>query len=145
MKMTRLKVILFALIAAVCLTAVVGCNDEPEKEKFLLTYSIIGGGRISGEAAQEIEEGTDGEAVTAIANEGYKFVMWSDGLTTAQRQDFGISANLAYIAYFEEVEAEPVYYTVTYAAGEGGHIEGETVQTVEENGDGTYVTAIADE
>lgn len=145
MKMTRLKVILFALIAAVCLTAVVGCNDEPEKEKFLLTYSIIGGGRISGEAAQEIEEGADGEAVTAIANEGYKFVMWSDGLTTAQRQDLGISANLAYIAYFEEVEAEPVYYTITYAAGEGGHIEGETVQTVAENGDGTYVTAIADE
>ena len=87
MKVTRLKIIFLVIMAVVCMTAIVGCNEVSNRGTYTLTYTAGEGGRISGATEQEIAKGNDGEAVEAIADEGYKFVKWSDGLRVAGRQD----------------------------------------------------------
>lgn len=61
--------------------------------------------------------------VTAIPYPGYKFVRWSDGVETAERTDL-ITGDFEATAIFE-----PIVYTVEYVATEGGHIEGDTIQS----------------
>ena len=140
MKVTRLNLIFLVIIAVVCMTAIVGCNEASDRGTYTLTYTAGEGGRISGATEQEIAKGNDGEAVEAIADEGYKFVKWSDGLRVAGRQDRNITADKSVTAEFAPLR----YYTLNYAAEEGGHIEGEAEQTVLELKNGTTVIAVAD-
>lgn len=129
-----------------CMLILVGCNNSTEHLViYKLNYTAAEGGQIAGLTEQEIEEGVNGEIVTAVANDGYVFKQWSDGLTTAHRQEEKVKSDQTFTAYFEASNAEPVYFMLTYTAGEGGHIAGETEQTVVERTNGTPVTAIADE
>ncbi len=114
---------------------------ETELVSHTLSYSAASGGKIIGTATQEIVDGDDGEAVTAVADDGYKFVKWSDGATEATRQDKSVTADISVTAEFAELE----YYTLTYTASAGGRIEGETEQTVAEKTNGTTITAVADD
>lgn len=145
MSKTRWKILLFALITAVCVTIFAGCKKDAEQTTFRLTYMADHGGQISGLTVQDVEGNKDGEVVIAIADVGFNFVKWSDGVTTAERQEQNVKEDKTYTAYFEVIKAEPVYYTLKYTAGTGGRIAGETEQTVLENESGTKVTAIADE
>ena len=81
---------------------------------FTLNYTAAEGGSISGDANQTVAYGASGTAVEAIANEGYRFVKWSDGLTTATREDANVQADLSVTAEFEEVA--PVVTPTTYYA-----------------------------
>ncbi len=95
-------------------------------EKYRIIYLVSGdGGYISGVTTQYLFEGETGTPVTAYALKGYKFVGWSDGVTTSDRFDTP-TANLEVTAIFEKL---PVF-TATYTAGEGGIVEGTTVQNV---------------
>ena len=77
--------------------------------------------------------------VTATPDENYRFVKWSDGNTSPTRQDLNLNGNL-------EVKAEFVrVYKFTFVAGEGGTIQGETYQEVDDGNYTTAVTAIANE
>lgn len=146
MKTKNLKItVLLVLLAAVCMTAVVGCgNNDNEQTSYKLTYTAVFGGYIVGSVKQEVGEGADGETVVAVANEGFRFTGWSDGVTTAERTEKGVKESLVYTAYFVAV-ASPVNYTLSYTAGEGGRIEGETEQTVARYENGTLVTAFAND
>lgn len=95
-------------------------------------------GYVSGKTPQTIEKGRSTESVTAVPRDGYRFLRWSDGLTTAVRSDSDVQADAHYTAYFESV----TYITITYEAGEGGYIVGDTVQTVIWGESGTQVEAI---
>ncbi len=53
-----------------------------------------------------------------MANTGYHFVNWSDGITTATRTDTNVTANKSVTANF----AVNVSYTITSLAGAGGSI-----------------------
>ncbi|WP_167468597.1 InlB B-repeat-containing protein [Idiomarina ramblicola] len=81
----------------------------PDVVGYTLSYTAGAGGSISGDASQTVEEGTDGVEVTAVADTGYSFADWSDGVTTAARQDSNITADLSVTAGFERNE-----YTVTF-------------------------------
>ena len=141
MKTKNLKIImLLVFTVAVCMTAVVGCKDRPEKATYTLSYSVSGGGRIEGETLQSIAKYADGTVVSAIADDGYKFAGWSDGVKTWQRQDKVVTSNKSVTAEFVPLE----YYTLSYTAGAGGRIEGETEQSVLEGSDGKTVTAVAE-
>lgn len=49
--------------------------------------------------------GTAPESITAIADPGYRFVQWSDGVTTAERLDSGIMLYIFEVwAIFEKIE-----------------------------------------
>lgn len=66
-----------------------------------LTYTAGPGGYIAGPASQTVEHGGSGAEVTAVASNGYRFVAWSDAVTTASRTDPNITASLAVSASFQ--------------------------------------------
>jgi len=111
---------------------------------FTLTYTAGANGLIDGlaQVTQTVAHGSDSTPVTAVPNEGYHFVDWSDGILTATRQDTSVTGDIAVTANF----AINVY-TLTYTAGANGLVDGaaQTTQTVAHGSDGTPVTAVPDE
>jgi hypothetical protein len=102
---------------------------------YVLKYVAGAGGKLSvaGATKQEYDttvvENGNGPAVTAVADEGYKFVKWSDGFAVAARPGDIAVRDSTLTAQFEVVV--PDSFTVTYNAGEGGSllIGGEEQQT----------------
>ena len=76
---------------------------EAKPTTYTLTYVAGEGGTISGEATQTVAAGGTGTEVEAVANTGYKFKKWDDGLTTAKRTDANVSADKTYTAEFEKI------------------------------------------
>lgn len=68
---------------------------------YTLTYTAGEGGTLTGTATQTVVAGGDGTAVTAVADELYEFVAWSDGVLTAARTDENVTANISATATFE--------------------------------------------
>lgn len=78
--------------------------DTPDPaEKYTLSYTAGEGGRIIGTLNQTVERGGDGDSVIAVANEGYEFIGWSDGVETAERQDTGVTQSISVTAQFEHI------------------------------------------
>lgn len=93
------------------------------------------GGATSASAARVVLAGSElGEPVTAVADAGYRFVAWSDGLRTATRSDM-VSGRFA--ARFGKR-----LHTLAYDGGEG-QIVGVAYQQVEAGSDGGEVRAVA--
>jgi len=113
---------------------------EFETITYTLTYTASVGGSITGTPTQTVNHGEDGTPVTAVPDDGYHFVKWSDGLTTATRTDANVTANLT-----AEAEFAINTYTLTYTASVGGSITGIPTQTVSHGEDGTPVTAVPDD
>ncbi len=65
-----------------------------------LTYTAGPNGSITGQKVQTVNHGGSGAAVTAVANPGYHFVKWSDGLLTPSRTDTNVQADLSVTAWF---------------------------------------------
>ncbi|MFO7873425.1 MAG: InlB B-repeat-containing protein [Bacteroidales bacterium] len=93
---------------------------------YTLEYDTDGNGSISGEATQTVGHGDDGTPVEAVADEGYHFVEWSDGVTDNPRTDTDVTGDLSVTALFALNT-----YTITSSAGENGTISplGETAVT----------------
>ena len=88
----------------------------------------------------KVAKGCDGVEIEAKPWPGYRFVRWSDGITTVKRIDRNIQSDMEVIAYFE-----PDKYTVNYIATEGGKIVGNASQTMYGECDFEPVTAVAEE
>lgn len=67
---------------------------------YTLTYSAGPGGSITGVSTQTVDSGADGSTVTAVADTGYHFVNWSDGVMTASRTDTGVTSDISVTASF---------------------------------------------
>jgi hypothetical protein len=67
---------------------------------YTLTYLAGENGTITGEAVQEVESGTDGSSVLAVADDKYHFVKWSDGSIENPRTDTNVVADLTVTAEF---------------------------------------------
>lgn len=89
---------------------------------------------------QCVPKGSRTTMFRAEAKEGYKFIGWSDGGTDGWRVITDVQGDITLIAYFERLS-----YKVEYLAGEGGHVEGETVQTVLTGNRSTWVKAVPDD
>lgn len=89
---------------------------EFEKEKYSVRYIAGQGGKIEGEAEQEVGYKDDGKSVTAVAEFGYMFVKWSDGNENAERQDTWITQPLEVTAEFAR-EEKTYRYDYHYATG----------------------------
>ncbi|MDP1675822.1 MAG: InlB B-repeat-containing protein, partial [Bacteroidota bacterium] len=70
-------------------------------DTYTLTYSAGANGSISGTSPQTVDHGSDGSAVTAVANSGYHFVNWSDASTANPRTDTSITKDTSVTANFE--------------------------------------------
>lgn len=108
---------------------------------YTIEYFANENGSIVGTTSQLVKEGENSSSVTAVPDEGYRFVGWSDGVTTATRQEKDVTDNLSITAYFELIPT----YTIEYCANENGSIVGETNQLVKEGKNSTSVTAVPDE
>lgn len=73
-------------------------------EQFDVKYSVGKGGYIIGKAEQTVTDGEDGETVLAVADDGYMFLAWSDGVFNPSRTDKGITKDLEVSAIFITVE-----------------------------------------
>ncbi|MCL2256346.1 MAG: InlB B-repeat-containing protein, partial [Firmicutes bacterium] len=106
------------------------------------------GGTIQGETQQLIRENQEATEVKAVANFGFRFVRWSDGIETTIRHDKNITERLVVIAEFEKIQEPPpppyTYHAVTYFAFANGTIEGNAEQTIRQGYNATPVTAIPD-
>jgi len=117
------------------------------KNSLILKYRAGVGGSLTGTTEQTIVCGSDGRAVTAIANNGYKFTSWSDGVTTAARTDKNVITDIDVTAYFKSDNPDfpPDMFTLNYNAGTGGRIVGTATQTVTYGSNGSAVTASPNE
>jgi uncharacterized protein (TIGR02145 family)/prepilin-type N-terminal cleavage/methylation domain-containing protein len=107
--------------------------------EYSLNYSAGTGGSVTGDTSQTVSHGDSGTEVTAVADSGYTFSQWSDGVMTESRTDTNVIGNIT-----AEAEFNINTYTLTYSAGTGGSITGNTSQTVNHGDSGTEVTAVAD-
>lgn len=82
-------------------------NIQEPKEEVTVTYKAGEGGEIQGATVQKIVKGTDTEKVKAVAKAGYTFEQWSDGLTTAERQDTKVEKDLMVTAEFKKMADQP--------------------------------------
>lgn len=87
---------------------------------FKVNYVTDGNGTIEGEASQKIKSGGNASSVTAVPNEGYRFVKWSDGKTEQTRTDVEIKSNISVEAQFSK-HADYVY-VLYIKENEGGEI-----------------------
>lgn len=125
------------ITADISVTAEFKVKIEEQTKEYTVTYKANEGGTITGNANQTVKEGENGTEVTAVPDDGYEFVKWSDGVTEATRQDRNVTADISVAANFEKLT-----YTLSYVAGEGGYLLGNANQTVAYSENGTKVMAI---
>ena len=106
---------------------------------YTLTYAAGAHGLISGTSPQTVSPGADGAAVSAVPDEHYHFVNWSDSSTQNPRTDQNVNANVSVTANFS-IDT----YSLAYTAGAHGLISGTSPQTVGYNLSGTAVSAVPD-
>ena len=80
--------------------------DEPIKY-VSVTYEVMEGGYIEGEADQLIQMGGNASAVIAVAEDGYQFDGWEDGHKKPGRSDSKITEDIVYVAVFMPLDGEP--------------------------------------
>lgn len=133
----KLIVLLSAVILVIlCVIGLSACTGK----NFTVKYSATAGGYVLGNCEQIVKSGEDGNQVIAIANDGYAFVKWSDGITENVRRDENVTENLSITAEF--VKTYSISYNVKYFIGKGGYISGCAEQTVPQNEDAKAVTAV---
>lgn len=135
MKRTSILAIL-SVVAVMCVAgALAACsqtsgpseNDDPVGAYF--EYHAEDGGTLAGEGKQFIGKGEEGTAVTAVADDGYLFEGWSDGVETPERKDKndsydGITGN-TFIAMFSRND------TQNFAGGSGSGRHPYVIRTAE--------------
>ena len=103
-----------------------------------IDYMATEGGLVIGVTNQQLKISQESNTVEAIADGGYRFIGWSDGITETKRSDIA-NNNVVYVAMFEKIN----YTNLTYLSTEGGVIEGVTHQSIETGLMGNTVEAKA--
>jgi hypothetical protein len=83
------------IVADLAVTAGFEVNQYP------LAYNAGEHGHVEGRSQQVVNHGEDGTEVIAVAERGYHFVNWSDGMDSARRLDTKIEGDLSVNAVFD--------------------------------------------
>ena len=79
--------------------------DSSEETSLVeVMYMEEDGGHIEGAPVQIVSEGGDCTEVVAVADEGYVFDIWSDGVTTPERTDRNVVQSMTVFALFVKLE-----------------------------------------
>lgn len=132
-----LVALMLGMAAVTASVAITQTASAAPATTYTLTYKAGANGTISGKASQSVTKGNSGSKVTAVANTGYVFVAWSDGVKTAARTETGVKASISVTATFA-VET----FKLSYAVSGKGSITGKSSQTVNYNTSGSTVTAV---
>ncbi len=140
--MKKILPVLIFILSLACGILICGCatpaHTENEEQYFTVTYSVSAGGAINGTANQSVKEGEDGTEVTAVPNDGYQFVKWSDGLTEVTRQDKNVTSDISVTAQFKKVK-----FALRYETDGNGTISGKNEQNIKAGDVGETVIAVA--
>ena len=68
--------------------------------KYKIDYLATDGGKVEGETSQIVKRGENTDYVTAVANTGYYFDSWDDGITDAERREINVQESKIYTAKF---------------------------------------------
>ena len=79
---------------------------HPESMIISVKYIYDTGGQILGESIQKIKKGEGTKEVLALADDGYIFVGWSDGLNNPARIDKELYSDLEIKAIFKELDLD---------------------------------------
>ena len=82
--------------------------DDGKVEFVDVVYSVDDDmhGFIEGDFIQRVEKGGDCVGVLAVAEDGWVFKKWSDGLEEPFRQDMKVAADVEFVAIFQELGEE---------------------------------------
>jgi len=94
--------------------------------EYSLDYTAGSNGSIVGDTSQTVQHGSDGTAVTAVADAHYEFWKWSDEVLDNPRADTEVTDDIAVTAIFRLER-----FTLTYTAGVNGSIGSGAIQEVE--------------
>ena len=72
--------------------------------EYTLNYAAQAGGYIRGNTSQTVLRGEDGTSVTAVAEDGYEFIGWSDGVRNATRKEENVQSSDTITAQFRELD-----------------------------------------
>ncbi len=111
-----------------------------KKKNYTVNYVAGAGGHIDGKKTQSVPYYEQTDPVTAVADDGYRFVGWDDGLSCPATRTDTILQDVTYTAVFEKI-----VYNVDYYAQNGGRIVGYEHQKVQHGEDSASVIAVADE
>ncbi len=122
-----LKRILFLVLLLLGLLLLVACGETvqtavtttadqaPVTVRFRTDNAAMG--RILGPAVQTLNSGKTTASVTALPQEGYEFIGWSDGVTTPTRQKESFSSDTELIAYFRLTYSELPLFSFSMESG----------------------------
>ena len=79
-------------------------TPEDAIPSYEITYMEEDGGHIEGDLFQIVQRGGDCNEVLAVADDGYVFNVWSDGVTTPSRTDTNITQSMTVVATFIKVD-----------------------------------------
>ncbi|MFA5367751.1 MAG: S8 family serine peptidase, partial [Dehalococcoidia bacterium] len=99
-------------------------------DTFTLTYNAGASGSITGDTPQAVDCGSSGSAVTAVPNDCYHFVNWSDLSTDNPRTDTNVQGDITVTANFAPTGAT---YTLMINSSAYGN-----VTTPDEGSSGPY-------
>jgi len=105
--------------------------------RYTLTYEAEENGSIDGVSLQTVDHGSAGTPVTAVADKGFHFVSWSDGVPTAQRIDSNVINELTVSALFE-------INTYTVGGNVAGLVDGTQLVLQNNGGDDLEITTNGD-
>lgn len=94
-------------------------SEYVERDYYYLVYENSENGRIEGELEQTVKAGETGKEVTAIPDEGYVFVGWSDGRLIATRHDSYVKSDITVYPVFRP---EGETYSITYKLEREGKV-----------------------
>lgn len=73
---------------------------DPDPVIFMVSYEAETGGIIHGDTRQSIIHGRETSPVTAVPDEGFRFLGWSDGVTSTTRSDKNVKDDIHAMARF---------------------------------------------
>ena len=97
-----------------------GCGEKAEKSEeisvvFLSKDPAIG--QVKGNTDQRLKKGEKTDWVMAVASEGFEFVGWSDGVTTAKREKESFESDIVITALFRLPSSELPLFSFTMEGG----------------------------
>lgn len=141
--MQRCKRILLLVLTIILFSSCLGCDDN----KTDITVTVYKAGengkiKIDGNLASEVKSDYSENilyTVYAMADEGYEFAAWSDGVTDANRYLILVPGEEEVTAYFK-LKEHSVTYAVQY--GGGGFISGRSIQKIRHGENAESITAV---
>lgn len=117
----RICCLLSVIMVLFTVFSVCSCSkeQEPPPRTYKCSVRYLAGiyGHIEGDDYQEVMQGADASPVKAVANDGYLFLEWSDGNTSAERHDLAVAQSAQYTAKFRKISDTEVYIDLDYRGG----------------------------